>query len=168
MSHWWDCIYRIRIYDKEGRIISEEKVKNIMVDEGANLAIEVLLRKSDSIFIPEDKFYIGLYHGAISRTTTLATIPGEPNSSGYSRQPIERSNIGWPIKEKDPDGYWRLLSKEVSFTASGGTIGPISGAFLCTVGSGSSGYLISTVSASVERTIFDSETMGVSLWVRCR
>jgi len=45
-----------------------------------------------------------------------------------------------------------VVSKEVTFTASGGDIGPLNGAFLCT-SSDATGALIGAVATGVERTI---------------
>lgn len=165
---WWDCVYCLRHYDRWGNLKSEEHIKNMLVTEGEDLIVEILFRGSDDLYLPDGQFYIGLYSGVISRSTTLVTLPGEPSGYGYSRQAVERSNVGWPTKDKDENGYWRLFSKEVAFTADGGNIGPISGGFLCTVNSGTAGKLISAVSSQVERVILNGETMTVSLGVRCK
>jgi len=149
---------------RNGKIIFEFKDrKNILVDEGEKVMLDVLFRKKDSLYFPGDYFYIGLYKGTIVEGTTLATVPKEPSALyGYSRLAVERSEVGFPTIEKDVDGDWRVASKEVTWTASGGDIGPINGAFLCT-SSDNTGALIGAVATAVERTIKAGDQSIVSL-----
>jgi len=103
------------------------------------------------LYFAGDYFYIGLYKGSVAESTVLSTIPNEPSGNGYSRLSVERSDVGWPIIEKH-EGDWRVVSKELELTASGGNIGPVGGAFVCT-SSDNSGVLIGAIAMAVERTI---------------
>ena len=131
MKHhdFYDCRWDIFIV-RDGRIIFEMKDKrNILVDEGEKAIGEVFFRNLGSTYFPSTNFFVGLYKGSISESTTLATIPNEPSGNGYSRLELERSAVGFPTVEQD-DGDWRWVSKQLTLTASGGTIGPVNGAFL--------------------------------------
>lgn len=147
LEQLWD-IKHIR----NGRVIYEEKDKhNIVPDEGEKAILETFYRGKASIYLPNNKFYIGLYKGSIGELTTLATIPNEPSGNGYSRLEVVRSPVGWPTIEKH-EGDWRVVSKELELQASGGNIGPVNGAFIATT-SDNTGALIGAVAMAVERTI---------------
>ena len=149
--HGLEQIWRVRQYYK-GKVIYEETKKNIIVDEGEKAFVDVFYRANASVyFAPTPFFYVGLYQGSINETTVLTTIPNEPSGNGYTRQAIARSTLGWPTIEKHEDD-WRVVSTQVSFTASGGNIGPVSGALLCT-SSDNSGVLIGALAMTFERTI---------------
>jgi len=150
MSKWIEQRWDIK-HIRNGKVIYEEKnKKNIVPNQGEKAILEVFYRGIDSI-VPNDKFYIGLYNGSIGESTTLATIPSEPSGNGYSRQEVERSTTGWPTIELD-EGDWRVVSKEIELTASGGSIGPVNGAFIATT-LDNSGSLIGAVAMAVERTV---------------
>ena len=123
--------------------------------------METLFRDRASNFFGDDDFFVGLYYGTISKATVLATVPGEPTGNGYVRNRIERTAVGWPTLESS-NGDWRIVSKQVSLTASGGSIGPVQGAFVCT-SSDDTGTLISYIAFGIERTILagDEVTMQI-------
>lgn len=168
MGHhkWWDCIWDMTFRDPDGNIIGRERKKNILVDQGEKAVVETFLRANDAAYFPSTDFYIGFYRGSIAETTTLLTVPNEPSGNGYSRQVIHRSVAGWPTIEKD-DGDYRAISEEVTFTSTGGDIGPFSGGFLCT-SLDNLGYLISAVASSAERTILSGASMSLSLKVKVK
>lgn len=167
LREFWNCTYRFVVRNQNGEITDSWSLKNALVDEGAEVAIETFLRNNIALYMPDGNFYIGLYLGAMSRTTTILTIPGEPSGNNYSRQVVQRTSTGWPTKEVDSNGYWNVISKVVQFDALGGDIGPFSGAFLAT-SSDSSGRLISYVTDQFRRTILDGSSITVALSVRCR
>ena len=147
VEQFWD-IKHVR----DGVVIYQElDKKNIVVDEGEKAILDVFYRKNDALYFAGDYFYIGLYKGSISESTILTTIPGEPSGNGYSRLQVERSSVGWSTIGKH-EGDWRVVSKELELTASGGNIGPVGGAFICT-SSDNSGVLIGAVAMAIERTI---------------
>lgn len=151
LTHIWDmkCI-------RNGKVVWEELNKeNIVPDEGELAVLEVFYRNKASVYFPDNKFYIGLYNGDISESTTLVDIPNEPNGNGYSRRVVDRDVVGWPVVEKY-EGDWRVESKELTMEASGGDIGPINGAFIATT-SDNTGVLIGAVATKVERTILPGD-----------
>jgi hypothetical protein len=167
LQEFWDCTYNFSARNPQGEIVDHWALKNALVNEGAEVAIETLLRNNAAAYIPDGNFYVGLYLGSMSRTTTISTIPGEPIGNNYFRQPLVRTASGWPVKEIDTDGFWIIGSVEVQFEAIGGDIGPFFGAFLAT-SSDSSGRLISYVTDQLRRTIVDGSSITVALKVRCR
>jgi len=143
---------------RNGKVIFEfRNRKNILVDEGEKLFIDTVLRKRASTYFASDNFYTGFYKGTVIESTTLATLPNEPAiANGYTRQAIERSTVGWPTLEKNSEDNWRATSKEITYTASGGDIGPLNGVFFGT-SSDNTGSLIGAVATGVERTILSGD-----------
>jgi len=164
IHEWYDCRWTIKLLQDKKIINLLEDKRNILVDEGEKAIVDVFFRKKDSVYFSDDYFYVGLYRGSISESTTLATIPNEPSGNGYSRLQLERSTTGFPTIEQY-DGHWRVVSKELSMTASGGDIGPINGAFLCT-SSDNLGSLIGAVGIGVETTITSGSTILIQLKLR--
>ena len=152
----YECRWNFR-HIRKGQVIFEFKDKqNILVDSGEKAMVDSFFRKKTSLYFPQgDYFYVGFYKGTITEETTLSSIPNEPVGSGYARIAIERSAIGYPTLEQD-EGHWRVVSKEITFTAAGGDIGPLNGAFLCT-SSDATGALIGAVATGVERTIISGD-----------
>jgi hypothetical protein len=134
-----------------GEVIWIEEKKNIIPDEGEKALVDTFYRANSALYFASAYFYVGLYKGSINESTILATIPGEPSGNGYARTAVERSEIGWPTIEQH-EGDWRVVSKTLTITASGGSIGPVDGAFLCT-SLNNTGVLIGAVAMSVSRTI---------------
>lgn len=157
----WHCNWVFRcIHD--GKVIWRDSIHNLLVTEGNKALTDVIMRANDTTYFPVTNFYVGLYRGSVSKATTLATMPGEPSSNGYSRLVIERSEVGFPTLELDDDGDWRAVSKEITLTASGGDIGPIDGGFLGT-SIDNTGVLIGVVAASVQRTVKAGDSMIIQL-----
>lgn len=133
--------------------------KNRLVDTGERAIVDSFYRDKASNYFGMTNFYVGMYNGSISESTVLATIPSEPTIgvNGYTRQMVERSDTGFPTLEKH-DGDWRVVSKSLTITASGGDVGPVNGAFLCT-SSDNTGSLIGVLSFGVERTIIAGDSI---------
>lgn len=157
----WSCNWNFK-HIRSGRVIWGDSINNLLTTEGNKAATDSLFRNNNTPYFPFTDWYVGLYRGSISKATTLATIPGEPSGNGYSRIIIERSNVGWPTIELDDDGDWRVVSKEVTLTASGGSIGPIDGGFLGT-SSDNTGTLFGVVAASVQRTILAGDSLIIQI-----
>lgn len=143
-------IWTIRQIHK-GRVLWEETKKNIIPDEGEKALVDTFYRGNSSLYFAAATFYVGLYRGSIGESTVLSTVPNEPSGNGYARTAIERSAVGWPTIEKH-ETDWRVVSKTITITASGGDIGPVDGSFLCT-SLNDTGVLIGAVAMSVSRTI---------------
>jgi hypothetical protein len=151
---------------RAGKILWEVRdKKNLIVEDGEKAILETFFRDKDTNYFGMTDFFVGLYNGSLARTSVLTTVPGEPSGNGYARQKIERTSVGFPVIEKD-DGDWRVISKELIVIASGGNIGPISGAFLCT-SSDNTGTLIAGLSFGVERTVqLGGESLAIQLKIK--
>ncbi len=161
---WWNNCVEMTWKDPNGKVLFTEMRKNILVDSGEKAMVDTFLRGQEATYFPVTDFYMGLYSGSISESTILTTVPGEPSSNGYVRQIVERTTAGWPTLEQD-EGDWRAVSKEVTFTSTGGDIGPISGAFLAT-SLNDLGTLICSVSSSVERTILSGASLSLNMRIK--
>jgi len=126
----------------------------MLMNSGEKAIVDTFFRNRANIYFGSGthQFFVGLYRGSVSESTTLATIPGEPSGNGYSRQVINRSAEDWPTLEQNDDLDWMASSVEVYFEAVGGDIGPADGYFVCT-SADNLGTLIGTVPFKMERTI---------------
>lgn len=135
---------------RDGKVIwREENLKNVLHTQGEEYMLTALF-KTTLLTVPT--FY---YLGLDNRTTPTAadampsSIQGEPTTNGYSRQAVSSAS-GFTIEEVD--GITRATSLVVSFTASGGSWGPVSNLFL-TDKINNTGYLIATAPLGTARTL---------------
>jgi len=163
---WYDCRWTIRHIRKREVIWEISDKRNILVDEGEKAIVDTFFRNNGSTYFAASNFYIGLYDGVVAESTVLATLPGEPSGNGYSRQAVARSSVGFPTLEQN-EGNWRVVSKSLSLTASGGSIGPVNGAFLGT-SSDDAGSLIGAIAMGVERTILTGDTVTFQLKIKIK
>jgi len=163
---YYEALWTIK-HVRAGKIIWEIKDKeNILVDQGEKAIVDTFFRSNAATYFGVTDFYIGLYNGTISESTTLATIPSEPSGYGYSRQKCERSSIGFPTLEQD-DGNWRVVSKEITLDATGGDIGPVNGAFLGT-SLDDTGYLIGAIAMGTERTVVAGDSIIFQMRIKLK
>lgn len=132
-------------------------IDNALADEGEQQMLDVYLRAGTA----PTNFYIALYNDTPVDTDTMATITGEPSGNGYARQLVERSSTGWPTLALD-SGDYRAVSSTETFTASGGSIGPVTYAALVTVSSGTAGLHIAYAALSTSRTLANGESLDVT------
>jgi len=157
----WDCRYDLIHYNKDGEVLWELLDKhNVLTDEGERAIGEVFFRGNDGVFVATD-FFVGLYNGVIGEGSTLTNVPNEPVVAGYARLLLERSPVGFPTVEQH-EGDWRWVSKDLTIEATGGEIGPVSGAFLAT-SSDNTGTLIGAVAIGVSRTIQQGDFLVVRI-----
>ena len=83
--------------------------------------------------------YLGLYKDAVEplETATLSTITEVPVAFGYARKKLE--NADW-TEDVAIKGQFTNLIK--TFTAAGGSFGAVTGYFIATTASGTTGKLI--------------------------
>jgi hypothetical protein len=152
-------------HQRDSKIIWEAKnIKNVLHTQGEEFLLTALFKTTDAS-IPT--FY---YLGLDNRTTPdvsdvlAASLYGEPTSNGYSRQAVS-SATGFTISEVD--GVNRATSLIVSFSASGGSWGPISNLFLATT-INNTGHLIATAALGSTRTLQNGDfiTMKFALALR--
>lgn len=134
---------------------------NALADEGEQQMLDVYLRGATG----PTNFYLGLVNDTPVDTDTVALLTGEPSGNGYARQLIERSNTGWPTLALD-SGDYRAVSSVETFTASGGSIGPVTYSFITTTVSGTGGLLVLYNALSTSRTLASGESLDVTSRVK--
>jgi hypothetical protein len=77
---------------------------------------------------------------------------------------VERSATGWPTSALDA-GDWRVVSSTETFSASGGSWGPVNCAVLQTT-IDNTGDHIAFVALSQARTLASGESLDVSLAIK--
>lgn len=159
-------IFHFKHLSAQGQVIDEWESKNSLADEGEQFFLDVFLRAATG----PTQFYIGLTDStstcSITDTSTLtsAAALGEPSTNGYARQLVERSATGWPTLALDSGDYQATSSTE-TFSASGGSWGPVYCAFLGTTTDGT-GKLISYTALSTGRTLADGESLQITYRVK--
>jgi hypothetical protein len=157
----YESIWDVKHY-RDGVIIWEDSGKNAIVQGGEEAVLETFFRNGTS-YAPAE-FYIRLCNETLLVTSTLSSVSTEPSGNGYSAQLVERSIVGFPTKETVA-GVVRLTSKVLSFTASGGNIGPVTTAYLATT-SNNVGTLIAFRALSMTRTVISGDTITLSFRVQ--
>ena len=155
--------WKVKHLDKEGRVLWEDFGPNVFHDGGEEWLCKVAF--SEAATVPVN-FYIGLDNRtSAAEADTLASLSGEPSGNGYSRQAVASNATDWTVSQDGGSGDWQALSKTVTFTASGGSIGPVKQMFLATSSDGS-GVLICTRPLSQTRTLADGESLQCSMYIR--
>ncbi len=142
--------------DADGAVKWTEIARNALADEGEQLFLDVALRGATA---PANT-YLRLYNDTPAETDTLATLTGEPSGNGYSAQALTSNDTGWPTLALD-SGDYMATSAAKTFTASGGTIGPVTYLALATT-SDNTGKLISYAALSATRTLTAGDSLQVT------
>jgi hypothetical protein len=159
---WYEGIWHFR-HERKGKIIWEADVHNTLVNEGERDVLDVYFRNSAAA---PTSFFARLCRDTIFETSVLTTIVNEPSGNNYSPIEIERSAMGFPTIELDA-GDWRVVSKEIGWTALGGSIGPVNTCFLAT-SLDNTGKLIAFLNLPLERTILDGDTLYAFLRIKAK
>jgi hypothetical protein len=146
-----------RCFDVLGNLLWEEIGRpNNLADEGEYMFLDVVLRAGTA----PTNFYLRLYNDTPVETDNLTSITGEPSTNGYAAQLVERNTTGWPTLALD-SGDHRAVSTTETFTASGGSWGPVIYCVLATT-SDNSGKHVSFVALSQSRTLASGESLQVT------
>jgi hypothetical protein len=158
---FWLGEWEVFHWDKDGRILWSEVIRNALADEGEKYILDDFFRNLNA----PATFYLGLCNDALQDTDTLADILNEPVGNGYARQEITRNSTGWPVLALDAGDY-QVISKLVTYLATGGSIGPVNTMFLCNVLSGTAGYHYAWAALSQSRTLANGEALGCKIKVK--
>ncbi len=156
----WIGVFEFKHFDRDGNLIWQETANNNLADEGESLFLDCVLRSTSC----PTTFYLRLYNDTPTETDTLASLTGEPTTNGYTKPELTRNNTGWPTLALD-SGDYMATSKTVTFSASGGSWGPVTYCVLAT-STDTSGKLISYVALSQSRTLADGESLQVTYKVK--
>lgn len=132
-------------------------VHNALLDEGERNVLDVYFRNN---LVPAGPFFVGLHSGALGETATLANVV-EPSQSGYARQSIERSTVGWPTLALDAGDFQAESTTEV-FTAAA-TWTPVNKMFLASTSTGAVGSVILEADLSTVRALVSQDTLNVTI-----
>lgn len=155
-------IAHVRHRDRAGKVLWEETIHNIYHDEGEEYLVKVAF--SEALAVPANH-YIGLDNrGAIAEGDTLASLDAEPSTNGYARKAVATNDTDYTCTQDSGD--WQAKTKTVTFTASGGSFGPMQNCFLTDQASGASGDLYCSLALSQSRTLQDGESLDVNMTLK--
>jgi len=146
-----------RCFDKDGNLLWEELDRpNNLADEGEELFLDVVLREGTA----PANFYLRLFNDTPVDTDNLTSLTGEPTQFAYTAQTIPGDTTGWPTLALD-SGDFQATSTTETFTATGGSWGPVTYCVL-TTSIDNAGKHVSYVALSQSRTLADGETLQVT------
>lgn len=155
---------------RNGKVIwSDKNLYNTLHSEGEAYLLEMLFRNPNDGTMPPEYYYLGLdARGSIEIADTMASIVDEPGGNGYFRQLVSSKPdqpTGWLITSNS--GYTKALGSIVSFSAAGGSWGPVTTLFL-TNQNGNDGVLISSVALSNEAYLEDGDVINLRMAMTLR
>ena len=121
---------------------------------------------------PTATFALGLASDTLVESDRISDILGEPygTESGYSRQLIAASAVGFVITQTDPS--WQAAIPAVTFTASGANMGTVNRWFLTNEGLsgelGGSAELIYSGDVDPARTINDGDYLTQTSYLQVK
>lgn len=157
----WDAIWNFRcIKTATKKLVWGEEVKNTLAHEGSEIVLDSFFRGQNH----PPTFYIRLFNDTPVKADSISDLVNEASGNGYAAQEMPRSTSGWVTLVLDGDDFQTTSSQE-TFSASGGSWGPVTYGVL-TTSSDSSGKLIAFTALSQSRTINDGETLLVTIKVK--
>jgi hypothetical protein len=146
----------------EGNVIADGIAYNNLSDSGELDVLDCFLRATTC----PTTFWLRLVDStstcSVVDTSTLADAVGfgEPSTNGYASQEIARSAVGWTNLGLDA-GDGQATSAAKTFSASGGSWGPVHCAILTNAQTGTTGKVFSYIALSTGRTLNDGESLQV-------
>lgn len=160
LSVKWIGEWTFRYFNNHGNLISEDIVENNLADEGEEAMLDVFFRNGTSYAT----FYIRLFNDTPVDTDGLSDLINEASGNGYAAQSLARNNTDFPTLALD-SGDFQVESLEQTFSASGGSWGPVTYAVLAT-SSDNSGKLIAYVALAASRTLQDGDSLKVTFKIK--
>lgn len=157
---WYKSTWIIQHLDINKNIIFEDVKENALADEGESSILDTYFRATSS----PTAFYVRLFNDTPTETDSLSDLTGEPSGNGYASATIERSIVGFPTLESD-SGDYQVVSKQVTFTASGGEWSAVTYAVLSTT-TDNTGKLVAYVALSQARTLADGESLRIQITIK--
>ena len=111
---------------------------------------------------PPENYYLGLDNrSSILVGDAISSLVDEPITNGYFRKPVN-SVSGFTIKYVS--GIYRATSDVVSFSATGGSWGPVSNIFIATADvDNTNAVLLATASLSSQITLNSGDTVNMKM-----
>lgn len=139
------------------RLLAAGWLLNNLADSGEQLMLDATWRAGTR----PTNVYGALYNDTPVDTDTLATLTGEPSGSGYARLTWACNGTDFPTLALD-SGDYRLVGAQKSYTASGGSIGPVTYFAIVSAASGTAGSLYVYMALSASRTLANGDTLNVT------
>ena len=134
---------------------------NIFHDGGEQYLLQVVF--TEEAAVPEN-FYLGLdARAVIAEADDLTALSGEPTQTGYARQPVPSTNVGFTLSQDAGD--WQAATTTETFTA-GEDWPQVLNLFLCTVVSGTVGVLLCSLALSTGRTLQNGESLQADMTIK--
>lgn len=156
----------IQYLDTDGTVLWEaHNIRNVLHNVGQQFILNaVFLGGGPSNTILPSSFFFGLDNRPSQAVTdTMSSLVSEPTTHGYTRQSVSATN---QFAISLTGGSYQILSPILTFSASGGSWGPVTTLFL-TDKSDNSGSLIASVALPTATTVAAGQTiamkMGLSL-----
>ena len=154
--------FEMRCFDKDHNLIWEDGGPNMLHDGGEKFMLEVCFSEEDTV---PANYYLGLdARASLAEADVMTDLASEPSTNGYARQPVASSNVDYTIGQISGD--WQAKTKTVTFSASGGSWGPVTKIFLCEVETGQTLVLIASNALSQSRTLEDGQSIECSHYIR--
>lgn len=157
--------------DADGNVIWHGVGFNNLADDGEQMFLDCALRATNC----PTTFYLRLADStstcSIVDTSTVANIVamGQPSTNGYAHQEITRNTSGWVTLALDGGDYQATSSTE-TFSASGGSWGPVHCAWISNSDADSgtypTAYPIAYIALSQGRTLASGESLNVTYRVK--
>lgn len=163
----WVGGLEIKHFDAQGNLIHEEFALNSLADDGESAVLDCFLRATTC----PTTFWLRLVDStnpcSVVDTTTLAGAVGmgEPSGNGYAAQEITRNSSGWVSLALDSGDFMATSSVE-TFSATGGSWGPVHCAILTNAQTGTTGLLYSYIALSTGRTLAAGESLNVTYRIK--
>lgn len=161
-------LHLLRILDikhwRDGEVVWEASdLPNTLHRTGELYALRGLFATASQDAVPF--YYVGMDNRTdIAVNDTITSLSGEPTVNGYQRQAVSAAS-GFTVTLNESSGHYEAVSGVLTFTASGGTWGPVLNLFLAT-SNGNSGLLISSVQMDGTHYVSNGESLTVRLGVR--
>lgn len=153
----------IRHRDKNKNVIWEGKIHNIFHDEGEEYLVKTAF--TEALAVPANH-YMGLDNRtALAEGDVLTDVTAaEPGTaSGYARQAVATNATDYTASQVG--GNWQVVTSTETFSASGGSIGPVANVFLCDQSTGKTGDLYLSLALSTSRTLADGESLDCTVTI---
>ena len=149
-------VLEIKQYQHNELIWEAYNIPNIFHQLGEKFVLSVAF-DTDAHSVPAS-YYLGLDNrSTLAYADDIGCISGEPSTNGYARQAISSiSGFGTSLV----DGRMKATSGIITFTATGGSWGPVNNVFLATT-INSSGILVASSALSSSRTLTSGQHMTV-------
>lgn len=157
-------ILEVKHLDVDGSVIWESRdLPNTLHKTGEEYVLQACFCNAVQGVV--DFYYAGMDdRETISVDDTMADVTAEPAAYGYIRQAISSAS-GFTVSENIATDHFEAVSGILTFTATGGTWGPVRNLFLATA-SDEDGILISSVAMDGTHFVSNGQQLTVRIGIR--